>query len=266
MKKMHKTAGFTLVEMLVVVSIIVVLMAIMFPVFQSVREKARQSNCQANLHQIAAAMKIYRTDNGRYPPAPYYDTSAKRYVGGVSALYPDEISDKNLLICPADRQVDGMEAEARERLYSSYNGWVEAPDPNDEETWKFKTGTFHSAQDPDEEVSGPERYYNCFGYTQEGVDAYYYTSQADNNLPYLTAAPTWLTSDGLRLRHYPRLRNRHAPDNTYITLCPHHREYANKAEDEVDIYVTVGGSRKVVNRHVMQEVSNGVSRYVTQRD
>lgn len=266
MKTMRLKAGFTLVEMLVVISIIVVLMAILFPVFQSVREKSRQANCQANLHQIAAALKIYRTDHGRYPPAPYYDTTAKRYIGGISALYPDEISDKNLLICPADRRIDGIEKEAKERLYSSYNGWVEAPTTTDENSWHFKQGTFHSAEDPTEEITGPERYYNWFGYTQEGGDAYYYTSLADNNVPYLTAAPTWLTSDGLRLRHYPRLRNRHAPDNTYITLCPHHREYSDKPEDEVDIYVNVGGTTKVVNRKFMQEITGNASRWVTQRD
>jgi len=145
MKTMRLKAGFTLVEMLVVISIIVVLMAILFPVFQSVREKSRQANCQANLHQIAAALKIYRTDHGRYPPAPFYSTTAKRYIGGISALYPDAISDKNLMICPADRRIDGIEKEAKDRLYSSYNGWVEAPTSADEDSWHFKQGTFHSA-------------------------------------------------------------------------------------------------------------------------
>ena len=55
----HKTAGrqaFTLIELLVVIDIIAILAAILFPVFATAREKARQAACQSNLKQVRAGL------------------------------------------------------------------------------------------------------------------------------------------------------------------------------------------------------------------
>jgi prepilin-type N-terminal cleavage/methylation domain-containing protein/prepilin-type processing-associated H-X9-DG protein len=66
--------GFTLIELLVVIAIIAILAAILFPVFVSAREKARQSACLSNLSQLTKAMKLYLDDfNGRYPQAGSLD-------------------------------------------------------------------------------------------------------------------------------------------------------------------------------------------------
>ena len=60
--------GFTLVELLIVVAIVSLLAAILFPVFGRAREKARQSNCTSNLKQIGLALKQYAQDyDGSYP-------------------------------------------------------------------------------------------------------------------------------------------------------------------------------------------------------
>ena len=62
--------GFSLVELLVVLAIISMLTAVLLPVFWTVRGRARQSACAANLHQIGGALAIYRQDyDGFFPYA-----------------------------------------------------------------------------------------------------------------------------------------------------------------------------------------------------
>ncbi len=58
---MNKKA-FTLIELLLVISIIAILAALLFPVFGSAREKARQISCDSNLHQIGLAIDMYAQD------------------------------------------------------------------------------------------------------------------------------------------------------------------------------------------------------------
>lgn len=58
----RKSNGFTLIELLVVIAIIAILAAILFPVFASAREKARQTMCLSNEKQIALAFVEYCQD------------------------------------------------------------------------------------------------------------------------------------------------------------------------------------------------------------
>jgi prepilin-type processing-associated H-X9-DG protein len=57
-----RTAAFTLIELLVVIAIIIILAAILFPVFASVREKGRQATCLSNLKPIGVALELYVQD------------------------------------------------------------------------------------------------------------------------------------------------------------------------------------------------------------
>src|SRR5947207_2844774 len=57
-----RRAGFTLVELLVVVALIALLAGILLPVFAQAREKGRQTACISNLKQLAAGMRLYSED------------------------------------------------------------------------------------------------------------------------------------------------------------------------------------------------------------
>lgn len=59
--------GFTMIELLTVIAIIAVLAAILFPVFATIREQARQSSTMSNLQSIYQGVKLYYEDEGRYP-------------------------------------------------------------------------------------------------------------------------------------------------------------------------------------------------------
>jgi prepilin-type N-terminal cleavage/methylation domain-containing protein/prepilin-type processing-associated H-X9-DG protein len=70
-------AGFTLIEILIVIAIIALLAAILFPVFARARENARRSSCASNLKQLALGMTQYAQDyDEQLPPDKPLNNSA----------------------------------------------------------------------------------------------------------------------------------------------------------------------------------------------
>jgi len=95
--RVRKTFGFTLIELLIVVAIITVIAAILFPVFVTVRERGRRTVCQSNLKQIALAMQQYIQDNnGTFPSSADWGYAPYSYLKSADVFRcPDHAPNKS---------------------------------------------------------------------------------------------------------------------------------------------------------------------------
>ena len=119
-ERRRATRGLTLIELMVVISILSILAALLLPALARAREMARRTFCNNNMKQIGLVMRMYADESGgRYPagsPNDYFgDIRQLAWLGrqftrnnfGVDGqeLYPDYLDDFEIFVCPSSANI-----------------------------------------------------------------------------------------------------------------------------------------------------------------
>ena len=106
--KVVNRKGFTLVELLVVITIIGMLMALLFPAVQAAREAGRGNTCRNNMRNVAFAVKYYENRNNVYPAFYQYDRNTAQNNFGYRSLVYHLLPDLERVDAYEANNIDNM--------------------------------------------------------------------------------------------------------------------------------------------------------------
>ncbi len=152
------TQAFTLIELLVVIAIIAILAAILFPVFQKVRENARRAACLSNENQMGTALMLYAQDadeglptwSDAYitgstdpdTPLSYWDAKLLPYVKSGNPADPNNPNYGGVWSCP------DSETPQNQRSYGLSPGYVFDYDVSSPNAYNFTYRALPSIDKP----------------------------------------------------------------------------------------------------------------------
>lgn len=144
---LHPTAAFTLVELLVVISMIALLISLLLPALSAARETARAAACLSNIRQIAVGSFLYTSDydgylaptsvaqywtrpnntgsqNAFFSDRPFLgqytgNDDATRFGINIAGFVPTD--ERSGWICPSDRFFDSVENSTRRKISYAQN-------------------------------------------------------------------------------------------------------------------------------------------------
>jgi prepilin-type N-terminal cleavage/methylation domain-containing protein/prepilin-type processing-associated H-X9-DG protein len=127
MKHSRKSAGFTLVELLVVIGIIALLISILLPSLNAARRQATRIACAANIRSVGQSYQMYAAEyKGQYPPVqmwhwpsghwgnPWWDNpdraNSPMIPDGPSLLFANGyVTDPRIFYCPAQEEISWID-------------------------------------------------------------------------------------------------------------------------------------------------------------
>src|SRR5262245_38367018 len=132
MSSLRARRGFTLIELLVVIAIIAVLIGLLLPAVQKVRESAARMSCQNNLKQLGLGLHNYQATTGYFPPGALRAPN----TGTVGPFYTKFGVTRNgvrhswaIFVLPY------VEQDNLYRLYNLNEDWAAAANDEVRQTW-----------------------------------------------------------------------------------------------------------------------------------
>jgi len=169
-------AGFTLVELLAVITILVLIMAIAYPVILTITRDVRMTKTRTIISELDSGCQIYHNDHGQYP-----DSGSEQLVSDMTGLD----TGTNPTVCSGgdyNAEVPGFQVTDGGKVYGPYNNSDKYTIVNDGGNYFF------------EDAFGNEiKYFKSGDYTASPPTTPAYLSAADYTLPEPDGSPSMPT-------------------------------------------------------------------------